>query len=211
VCRSFGGELVLDDTQPLGILGSPRAGACYGQGGGGSVRRAGVTGPDIILVSSLAKAFGVPVTVVGGSAAFVHGYRARSETRMHCSPPSFAHLAAGARALSVNRLAGERLRTRLAGLVDRFQRGLGEAGLPAPRGRFPVQSLTLPPPLDPLSVYRELLGLGVRAVPHRSECLRGTVLSFLITAGHSTADVDAAVAALYRSTAPAARPIARGA
>jgi 8-amino-7-oxononanoate synthase len=200
VCRSFGGELVLDDTQPLGVLGSPRAGAWYGQGGGGSLRRAGARGPDIILVSSLAKGFAVPVTVVGGSTGFINGYRARSETRMHCSPPSFAHIAAGARALSVNQVAGERLRTRLAGLVDRFQRGLRDAGLPVPLGQFPVQSVSLPPSLDPRSVYRALLRLGIRAVLHRPQCLRGAVVSFLITAGHSAGDVDTAIAALDRAT-----------
>jgi 8-amino-7-oxononanoate synthase len=201
VCRSFGGELVLDDTQPLGVLGCPGAGASYGRGGGGSLRHAGVRGPDIILVSSLAKGFGVPVTVVGGSAGFIRGYKARSETRMHCSPPSFAHLAAGARALSVNRSAGERLRARLASLVDRFQRGLDDAALPVPAGRFPVQSVRLPPPLDPVAAYRALLGLGVRAVLHRPQCLRDTVVSFLITAGHSASDIDAAVAALDRAAA----------
>lgn len=199
VCRGFGGELVLDDTQPLGVLGYPRPDAWYGQGGGGSLRHAAVRGPDIILVSSLAKGFGVPVTVVGGSTGFIRGYKERSETRMHCSPPSFAHIAAGARALSVNEVAGERLRARLAGLVDRFQRGLRDAGLPVPLGRFPLQSVSLPPPLDPAVVYRALLRLGVRAVLHRPQCLRGTVVSFLITAGHSAGDIDAAVAALDRA------------
>jgi 8-amino-7-oxononanoate synthase len=203
VCRSFGGELVLDDTQPLGVLGYPRAGACYGQGGGGSLRHAGVRGPDIILVSSLAKGFGVPLTVVGGSTAFINGYQELSETRMHCSPPSFAHLAAGARALSVNRITGEHLRTRLAGLVDRFQRGLRDTGLPVPLGRFPVQSVSLPPPLDPVEVHQVLLRLGVRGVLHRPQCLGSTVVSFLITAGHSASDVDAAVSALGHAAAAA--------
>jgi 8-amino-7-oxononanoate synthase len=203
VCRSFDGELVLDDTQPLGVLGYPRAGTWYGLGGGGSLRHAGVRGPDIILVSSLAKGFGVPLTVVGGGTSFINGYKERSETRMHCSPPSFAHIAAGARALSVNQVAGERLRVRLADLVGRFQRGLRDTGLPVPLGRFPVQSVRLPPPLDPAEVYRALLRLGVRAVLHRPVCLGGTVVSFLITAGHSASDVDAAVSALDRARAAA--------
>jgi len=210
VCRSFGGELVLDDTQPLGVLGYPRAGTWYGHGGGGSLRHAGVRGPDIILVSSLAKGFGVPVTVVGGGTSFINGYKERSETRLHCSPPSFAHIAAGARALSVNQVAGERLRTRLAGLVGRFQRGLRDAGLPVPMGRFPVQSVSLPPPLDPAGVYRALLHLGIRPVLHRPQCLRGTVVSFLITAGHTVSDVDAAVAALDRAAARADRLVSAG-
>ena len=195
-CRKFGGELVLDDTQPLGVLGIPRAGLTYGLGGGGSLRHAQVGGPDIVVVSSLAKAFGVPVTVVGGSDAFIDGYRARSQTRLHCSPPSLAHVAAGARALSVNRLAGDRLRAQLARLVSRFQRGLREAGLPVPNGRFPVQSLLLPRALDPASVHRTLLGQGVVAVLNRPECLPRPAVSFMITAGHRAADIDATLAAL---------------
>jgi 8-amino-7-oxononanoate synthase len=198
-CRSFGGDLVLDDTQPLGVLGIPRAGLAYGLGGGGSLRHEQVGGPDIVVVSSLAKAFGVPVTVVGGSGAFIDGYRAGSQTRLHCSPPSLAHVAAGARALTVNRLAGDRLRAHLARLVSRFQRGLGDAGLPVPTGRFPVQPLLLPRGLDPASVHRALLGRGVLAVLNRPECLPRPAVSFLITAGHRTADIDAAVAALRRA------------
>ena len=138
--------------------------------------------------------------MVGGSAGFITGYRDGSETRLHCSPPSFAHIAAGSRALSVNQVAGDRLRARLAGLVDRFQRGLRDAGLPVPLGRFPVQSVSLPPPLDPAAVYRALLRLGIRAVLHRPQCLPGTVVSFLITAGHSAGDLDTAIAALDRAT-----------
>ncbi len=198
VLRGFGGELVLDDTQPLGVLGLPQAGSGYGHGGGGSLAHAGVSGPDIILVSSLAKAFGVPVAVIGGSSQFIRDYEAQSQTRLHCSPPSFAHIAAGAHALAVNQFMGERLRARVAGLVDRLRRGLWHAGLPVPAGRFPVQSLPLAPPLDPVPVYQGLLALGVRPVLHQSTCLRSTAVSFLITANHSAADVDTAVSALIR-------------
>jgi 8-amino-7-oxononanoate synthase len=199
VIRDAGGELVLDDTQPLGLLGSPQQGSSYGVGGGGSLRHARVSGPDLILVSSLAKAFGVPVAMVTGSAGFIRGYLALSQTRVHCSPPSSAHLSAGAHALMVNQCSGERLRARLADLVDRFQYGLGQAGLPVPRGTFPVQSLRFPSPLDPVLVHRELLGLGIRAVLHRSSCLGGVAVSFLITARHSAANVDAAISALVRA------------
>src|SRR5262249_29352182 len=160
--------------------------------------------------SSLAKGFGVPVTVVGGSTGFIRGYKERSETRMHSSPPSFAHIAAGARALSVNQVAGEKLRTRLAGLVSRFQRGLRDAGLPVPMGRFPVQSVNLPPPLDPVAGQRALLRLGVCSVRHRPQCLHSTVVSFLITAEHSGSDVDAAVAALDRAAVGADRLVSAG-
>jgi hypothetical protein len=74
--------LVIDDTQALGILGhSPGPHAPYGKGGGGSLQWAGIGGPDVLVVSSLAKGFGAPVAVLAGSEATVemslrgrHGY-----------------------------------------------------------------------------------------------------------------------------------------
>ncbi len=60
--RRFGGLLVIDDTQALGILGrNPGQDAPYGRGGGGSLRRANIQGPDILVGASLAKGFGVPI------------------------------------------------------------------------------------------------------------------------------------------------------
>src|SRR5207244_3612424 len=53
-CR---GLLVLDDTQALGVWGTPCAGSTYGAGGGGSLRHAGVGGPQVLWCASLAKAF----------------------------------------------------------------------------------------------------------------------------------------------------------
>ena len=60
--RPLGGLLVVDDTQAVGIFGrdaAPRQ--PYGHGGGGSLRMAGLSSPDVLVVSSLAKALGVPV------------------------------------------------------------------------------------------------------------------------------------------------------
>src|SRR5262249_57823202 len=85
------------------------------------------------------------------------------------------------------------------GLWSRFQGGLREAGLRVPLGGLPLRSVGLPPPGARAVVSRALLRLGVRAVLPRPQCLRGTVVSFLITAGHSAGDIDAAVAALDRA------------
>jgi 8-amino-7-oxononanoate synthase len=63
VVREVGGQLVLDDTQALGILGhSPGPDTPYGRGGGGSLRWHQIGAADVIVVNSLAKGFGVPMT-----------------------------------------------------------------------------------------------------------------------------------------------------
>src|SRR5690606_633171 len=68
IVRGRGGWLVLDDTQALGLLGvAPDQVAPYGWGGGGSLCHHALAGPEIILVSSLAKSFGVPLAVLSGS------------------------------------------------------------------------------------------------------------------------------------------------
>src|SRR5262249_51833606 len=65
--RALGGWVVLDDTQSLGIFGEASEVLPYGRGGGGSLKRAGIRDSRLIIVSSLAKAFGVPVAMLGGA------------------------------------------------------------------------------------------------------------------------------------------------
>src|SRR5215207_90634 len=61
----FDGYVVLDDTQALGIWGADRNRMePYGSGGGGSLRFHGLQSPNVILGSSLAKGFGVPVAAL---------------------------------------------------------------------------------------------------------------------------------------------------
>src|SRR5262249_28885917 len=95
-----GGLVVLDDTQALGIFGcAPRPAAPYGSGGGGSLSLSRIRDPRVIVASSLAKAFGAPLALVAGSAAWLAEFERRSSTRVHCSPPSAAAIAAAVHAL----------------------------------------------------------------------------------------------------------------
>ena len=89
-CAAAGnGLLIVDDTQALGVFGRPEVPDPYGSGGGGSIRRFQLEGASgIVLVSSLAKALGVPVAMLGGSGEFVGEFRRKSSTLVHCSPPS---------------------------------------------------------------------------------------------------------------------------
>jgi 8-amino-7-oxononanoate synthase len=197
VTRAFGGALVVDDTQAIGILGvRPNAQVPLGCGGGGSLRWHGVGGGDVVVVSSLAKAFGVPLAALGGSARLIEGFEREGETRVYCSPPSLCHVHAAADALVRNRRTGDRLRGRLVSLVDRFQEAILRLGLSTSGGSLPVQTLQPIPGVDPVRLHESLLAHGVRSVLASSRCGRGARVTFLITAAHRPADIDRAADAL---------------
>jgi 8-amino-7-oxononanoate synthase len=194
----FGGRLIIDDTQAVGVLGAgPTPDAPFGRGGGGSLRRHGVEDSHVVVCASLAKALGVPLAVLGGDADVVERFESSAETRVHCSPPSTAVLRATERALALNRIIGDALRARLAGLVDRFRTRSALAGLPLLGGAFPVQSLDPGPAAA--EVNQRLLALGVRAVLGRPAHGGGPVVSFVLNARHRDRDVDAALGALVRA------------
>ena len=207
--RRAGGWLVLDDTQALGVLGA---------GGGGSLRHAALAPAerdDVLLVSSLAKAFGAPLAALSGSAERVSRFRATSRTRVHCSPPSAADLAAAAAALAVNRRCGDALRLRLTQLVRRFRARLAGHGVRPAGGEFPVQSVIPPASVYAARVHAGLLRCGVqtalvaaderrpglahdgRAAPG-GRAPSGPVLCFVFTARHRADEVDYAADALVR-------------
>ena len=147
--RAFGGSLLIDDTQALGVFGhSPSSCAAYGFGGGGTLKRFGITGPDVLIGASLAKAFGAPVAVLTGTSAEIERFADRAETRVHCSPPSAAVIHAADHALKVNEAIGDDLRGRLAKLVGRFRTRLHDAGINPVGGTFPVQRVAVPAGTD---------------------------------------------------------------
>ena len=53
----------------------------YGNGGGGALRWHGVSGPHIIVGSSLAKGFGAPLAVLAGSGELIDRFRAPQRER----------------------------------------------------------------------------------------------------------------------------------
>jgi 8-amino-7-oxononanoate synthase len=196
LARKHRGLLVADDTQALGLLGeSPNARLPYGQGGGGSRRWCGISGPEALIFASLAKGFGVPIAVLSGSHAHVREFAEKSLTRIHCSPPSLAVLRAAQHALVCNRRDGDARRARLTALARRFRRGLGTA---QPNlvgtGLFPVQSIRPPASVTAASLHDRLLGRGIRTVLQRSEN-GAPCVSFLLSARHSVRDIDSAATA----------------
>lgn len=199
-----GGLVIVDDTQALGIFGrSPGSYPPYGEGGGGSVRRLPKRLDNIVVVSSLAKGLGVPVALLGGSDRIVAAFRQSSATRIHCSPPSAAVLAAAHYALKVNARRGDGLRRRLAGRVARFRAGLASMDLVAVPGYFPVQPLLLPKSRAAGAVHRGLLRGGVRAVLQTGSPEGSSRISFVLTARHQLSEIDRALEILADVLTPA--------
>jgi len=195
--------MIVDDTQALGIFGSsPGPDSPYGGGGGGMLRHFQIGGPAVMTICSLAKAFGTPVAILSGSRVDVKEFELKSETRMHCSPPSVAAVCASEHALAVNRNHGDTLRSRLSSLVARFRQRAARAGLHFSGGLFPVQTLAPAPGVDPAALYRRLLELGIRTVLHSARTGRGPRISFLITARHVSEEIDSAIDAAASATTP---------
>lgn len=196
--RRRGGLLVVDDTQAAGILGGPGGAVCeWGRGGGGSLPHHGLErAPDVLLLTSFAKALGAPVAAIAGPAAIIERYTARADTPVHCSPASVAAVHALEHALAVNRSRGEWLRHRAACAVKRFRRGLLELEIEVDGALFPVQALPSLARAAAMDLHRHLLDAGVRAVAQsRAGGAEGRSL-FVLTARTREADVDAALAAI---------------
>jgi 8-amino-7-oxononanoate synthase len=155
-----------------------------------------IDGPDVLAISSLAKGFGAPVAVLSGSRAAVEEFKANSETRVHCSPPSVAVIRAAEHALRVSYKQGDRLRLRLASLVMRFRRGAQAGGLEFTGGLFPVQTLAPASKAETVRLYERLLHKGVRTVLRGARHGQDPRLSFVITARHTPEAIDRAVSAL---------------
>lgn len=195
--RTTGGMLIVDDTQALGIFGhSPSEDAPYGLEGGGMLPQMQIGGPDVLVISSLAKGFGVPVAVLSGSQAVVKKFKEDSQTRVHCSPPAVPVIRAAEHAVELNRRKGDRLRLRLAGLVTRFRSRAAKAGFRFTGELFPVQTLAPEPEAETLRRHERLLRNGVRTVLRKSGDGGGPRISFVITARHTPAAIDRAVTAL---------------
>jgi 8-amino-7-oxononanoate synthase len=195
--REYGGWLLVDDTQALGILGNRlgglNPGLPYGQGGGGSRAFLDLEGEETIVICSLSKAFGTPLASVLGSSRFIEDFADASMTRMHCSPPSTSAIRTGLYALDMNRRIGDRLRQHLFRLVIACRKWLLQRGWKLADGLFPVQAIehTAAPDLQ-----RGLLSLGVKTLLQRSGKAGGTRLAFVLNASHQLEDLTQLVQAL---------------
>ncbi len=180
-----GGLLLLDDTQPLGVLGRQ---------GGGSVVAHGLAGAPVLVGASLAKGFGVPLAVLAGDAAVVQRFEAVSDTRLHASPPPVATVLAARHALQLNAACGDALRHALRCRIAEFRAALAARGIACEGGGFPVQAVRLPRRIGLAAALAGLRRDGVMAVP---QCRGGaSLLTFLLRADHTRADIARAANAV---------------
>lgn len=192
ILKQYGGYLIIDDTQALGILGrNPVRHMPYGIGGGGSLRWHDLEDSLTVSVSSMAKGFGVPLAVLSGSDKFVRQFEAASDTRVHASPPSIADIYAAEHAISINQLKGDALREKLVHNVVRFRNRLCDAGIFYKGGIFPVQAISVADN-SAVQIHKQLYRYGVKSVLQQSCMNQMPCISFIITARHNSVQLDEA-------------------
>jgi 8-amino-7-oxononanoate synthase len=149
----LGGWLVLDDTQALGVLGS-----------GGLLRFFNISSDRVISISSLAKAFGVPLATLCGPKEAVETFRTISETRVYASPASTVAIRAAQFALKMNTIHGEALRKKLQRNIRLFKNSLSDGGVLTGGGPFPVQFLKNTSGEAARELHKHLWQRGLRTV-----------------------------------------------
>lgn len=183
--RPLGGLLVLDDTQGMGLLGeNPSIRMPYGLGGGGILKWLQISGPDIITISSWAKAFGVPVAALCGSREWINYYKRKSSSRISSSPVSNAHLSAAQAAIDLNRRTGDARRQLLLRKILFFQKRMQLSPRKLKGGIFPMQTLVCQDKDMAIRYHKYLAEAGIKTAllaPHVDEKI---AILFLLRAKH---------------------------
>lgn len=190
------GILVVDDTQTIGLLGhSASPDAPYGVGGGGSLRWHEIESPAALMITSLAKAFGVPVAAVAGSRRLTDWFNTSSQTRMHCSPPSIPTFCALEHALDVNQSDGEELRRRLVDNVRQVRESLAPFLVPTDIPYFPVMYIPMPSEKIAHAIDAALRDQGIRVVFQYGT--DGAInMALITTSAHTRDELEYATGAL---------------
>lgn len=195
MARECGGRLLIDDSQGIGILGE-RTGdggseMPYGRGGGGTPQFLGLRGEDMIVIHSLAKAFGAPLACVLGSTDFIRSFARQSRTRVHCTAPASTAIRAGLDALDWNQQVGDSIRGRLFHVVVSFRKTLLGRGWTLAGGSFPVQAISSP---EAALIHSRLYRFGVRTLLQSSA--QGPRVTFVLNARHTADDLRQVAEAL---------------
>jgi len=192
-----GGQVIVDDSLAFGVLGRHPGGPGFGDGSG-TARWLGLQHDRLLWLGSLAKAYGTPVTVITGDSSTVASVARNGGNRMHSSPPSAADLAAAIGALRSRNLP--LLRRRLWQLTLWLRKAFAELGLPPMGLPFPIVG-TRVGSLPLARRWRSALAArGVHMLVQLPRCRPGAVLSAVVRADHSQADLDRLVRGLAAVT-----------
>jgi len=184
LAKAANGLLVVDDSQGLGILGgSPNMKYPYGFGGGGTMKWLGLGRANTIVGASLAKGFGVPISILGGTVEWINDLKQNSKIRVHCSPPDSAILAATKHALALNFREGDLRRQALVRNVRFFKQYLWQIGISSSFGLFPVQTIEGVSGVEAQQWYRRLKENGVRCLLTEGHA-KEAKLTFILRCGH---------------------------
>lgn len=188
-----GGRVIVDDSLAFGVLGLRRRENTFGDGTG-TVRWAQLEHDGVVWLASLAKAYGSPVTVITGDEVVIARLARHGGNRLHSSPPSAADLGAGINAITNSRIP--RLRARLYRLTLWLRQAFNDLGLPPLGLPFPIVASRV----DSLLLARRwrtgLAERGVQALVQQPRCRPGALLSAVVRADHSQADLDRLVRSL---------------
>jgi 8-amino-7-oxononanoate synthase len=188
-----GGRVIVDDSLAFGVLGQRYSDGGFGDGTG-TARWQGLTHDGLVWLGSLAKAYGTPVTVLTGDRAAIARVARRGGNRLHSSPPSAADLGAGLSALRNPRLPG--LRDRLWRLTCWLRQAFRDLGLPPHGLPFPIVGTRVDSLLQAREWRSGLAARGLQVLVQLPRCRPGALLSAVVRADHSQADLDRLVRAL---------------
>lgn len=200
VAALAGATMYVDDAHGLGVLGEhPSSSIPYGRGGGGTLLFRGAATDNIAYVSSLSKAFSVPLAFVAGPSRFIEYLRLTAPSVTHSSPPALPVIAAARAALERHATCGDMLRQRLLHNVQRFRAGASRRKLPLTSDNlFPIQTIAFASSATAIASGQRLRQAGIWPVLalHPDDQPEGGVLRFVITALHREADIDETLDAL---------------
>ena len=190
ILNQYNGNLIIDDTQSFGILGERKINSLYGIGGGGILKWLNIQDNKIITIVSLAKAFGVPMAVIGGSKAFITDFKNNSDTRVSSSPVSIVNLHAAENALSINHTDGDRRRKKLLDNVLLLTEELKQSGITLHGGIFPIQTITEKRYHAVIELFKGLQARGVNTVLVNGHLNKIPALSLITRSDHSLEDIQ---------------------
>jgi len=188
----YGALVMVDDSHALGVLGEQ---------GRGSIEHCGVLGRIDIVTGTLGKALGGSM---GGFTAakqsVVDLLRQRSRPYLFSNSVAPCLVAASLKAVELAR-DGQALRAKLAGNAKRFRDGLAKAGFTLLPGQHPIVPVMIGDAALAAQLAERLLQEGIYVIAFSFPVVpRGQArIRTQLSAGHSAAQIDRAVAAFERA------------